>query len=115
MKKYETSDINSNPLLITNWYVDDYAQCKLAVENIAKNCGFVVVGSDDTYKELLVANSKIEFVIKITTINPRESGIDFCVTRKTFLINAVNIIDFWYSELKKQLQLKGKGLHKDGF
>lgn len=115
MKQYETSDVNLNALLVTSWYTNDYMQCKMAIERVAKNLGFKIVGSNDVYKEILVVNSSFDLVVKVTTVNPRESGIDFCVTRKGLFANVPKQIDLWYTELNKQLQFKGKGLHKNGF
>ncbi len=115
MKPHETSDVHRNEDMVTCYYVADYTQCKLAVERIAKNFGYQLQGSNDNYGELLLKSGPLDIIVRIYSYNPRETGIDFFITKNSFFApSPVKHVAMWTSELKKSLQFKGKGLHKNG-
>ncbi|MFI3328851.1 MAG: hypothetical protein R3Y05_00040 [bacterium] len=116
MATYETSDINKKDELVTRWYNCDYNKAKEAVLKIMDNFKYNLVHTDDNYGEILFESVKYSTVVKITSITPIETGIDFYITKKSMLDFKKGIaqITSIYKELDKSLRFKGKGLHKNG-
>lgn len=114
-KHFETSDNHSDSKMITNWYYNDFEECVDAIKKVAKLLDYSIININNDYFELLLKGFKFEIIIKITSFNPRESSIDFTLIKNSlFTPKPIDHVELWYSELKKILEFRGKGLHKNG-
>ncbi len=116
MAIYETHDAHKVDVLRTRWYSNNYNQCKDAVISVAKQLGYEVVNVDDNYCEMLLEGAKYSIITKITSITPRETGVDFHVTSRSMLDFGAGKkhITLWYDSLSKHVQYKGTSLHING-
>lgn len=116
MATYETSDGNIKSELITRWYSCDYKKAKEEILPMMERFRYTLVHIDDNYCEILFESSKYSTVVKVSSLTPLETGIDFYVTKKsTFdFKKGITQITAMYAELDKVLKFRGKGLHKNG-
>ncbi len=111
MATIETSNKNKNENLITRYYRNDFDQCVAVIRKAVKDYGFELVHIDSTFQEILIETNSFTVIMKIKYITPIESGIDLCVTSKSFFKSANTHIKQWYDIFDKSLQFNGKGLY----
>ncbi len=116
MATYETTDGNTNDKLVTRWYACDYKKAKEEVIPIMKNFYYTEIHADDNYGEILFESPKYSTVVKISSITPLETSVDFYITKKSSFDfkRGIEQIEAMYKELDKVLRFKGKGLHRNG-
>lgn len=110
----ETSENNKKEELVTRYYRNDYDACKSAIKKIATEKGYTFGGVNDEFCEILIDSKDFTIIVKIVSITPIETSVDFYVTSESIFKNPTTHVTQWYDELKNKLNYIGKGLHKDG-
>ncbi len=114
-KVYETKDIHANQDLVTRYYICNYDNAIEAIKTVLKDYGYFLAGENNDYHELLFVGKNFDVIVRVSTYNPRETGIDFFVDKKSlFSGNPTKHIAAWYTAIGNKVQFKGTGLHKNG-
>lgn len=114
MASIETAENQGNEELVTRYYRNDYDEVKVIIEKIVKRNDYTLVHVNDDFGEFLVEDETFTIIIKVMSITPIQTAIDFCVTNKKLFKNCKHVIVAWYKALDESLQFLGKGMNKDG-
>ena len=112
MAIYETHELHSKEALRTHWYQGTYQDVKNGVVKLAKEFGYDIIDINDRFQEMLLEGPAV-LVIKVTSYNRYEQGIDFNVTTGGFIDfgKGKKIITKWYEALGRYCKFKGVSLH----
>lgn len=113
MATISTQEKHKTPELVSRWYTNSYDEAKSAVLEIAKGYGYSISNINDQFAELFLLSNKYSLVVKITSLTPRETSVDFHLVSKGLLDfgkGKKHVIE-WYAKLDKKLRFKGVGLH----
>lgn len=112
MSFYETRELHTKEAFRTNWYQCTYDQIKKAIFEVAEELGYDVVDVNDTFKEILLEGRHM-IIIKVTSFNKFEQGIDFNITTKWLfdLGRGKVLVGRLYDSIAKHVKFKGVSLH----
>ena len=112
MSFFETRELHSKEALRTHWYQGTYEELKKAVFKMAEDFGFGVVDVNDTFKEMLLEGPHV-VIVKITSYNRYEQGVDFNVSTKWLLDlgRSKTLVTKLYNQISKYAKFKGVSLH----
>ena len=112
MANYETHELHSKEALRTRWYQGTYQDVKTGILKVAQEFGYDILDVNDRFQEMLLEGSVV-LVVKITSFNRYEQGVDFNVTTRSFFDfgKGKRVITSWYDALGKYCKFKGISLH----
>lgn len=112
MSFFETRELHRKEELRTHWYQCTYQEAKKAIFAIADELGYGVVDVNDTFHEMLLEGPHV-IVVKITSYNRYEQGIDFNISTKWLLDlgRGKGLVNGLYNHIGKYAKFKGVSLH----
>lgn len=112
MANYETHELHNKEALRTHWYQGTYQDVKTGVLKVAQEMGYDIVDINDRFQEMLLEGPHV-LVVKITSFNRYEQGVDFNITTKMFFDfgQGRRVITKWYDALGQHCKFKGVSLH----
>ena len=112
MSFYETRELHSKEAFRTHWYQCTYDQMKKAIFDVAEELGYGVIDVNDTFKEILLEGPHL-VIIKVTSFNRYEQGVDFNITTKWLLDlgRGKHVVNRLYNSIAKHVKFKGVSLH----
>ena len=112
MSYYETRELHRKLEFRTNWFQGTYDEVKKAIFKAAEELGYGVVDVNDTFKEMLLEGRHV-IVVKITSFNKYEQGVDFNVSTKWLLDlgRGKKIVANLYGHIGRHVKFKGVSLH----
>lgn len=112
MSFYETRELHTKEAFRTHWYQCTYDQMKKALFDVAEDLGYSVVDVNDTFKEILLEGRHL-IIVKVTSFNKYEQGIDFNITTKWLLDlgRGKTLVNRLYAGIAEYVKFKGVSLH----
>ncbi len=107
MPVIETSENNSNEILKTRWYNNNYNEVKIAILKYAQANNAILNGVNDDYMEFLFNVNFKEYFVKCTEYKGL-IAVDLKITTSFF--KAKKAIIIFYEEINQFLKLEGLGL-----
>ena len=105
MAIYKTADNAKDERLVTNWYQNDYKECKAAVKRVCLNYGYQLVHEGDEHGEFIFKRTRDTLDVQIVSLNRRETAIDFVINSNVLFDfgRSKAIIQDLYERLRNEL------------
>lgn len=112
MSFFETRELHSKEELRTHWYQGRYEEIKEAIFKMADELGYGVIDVNDTFREMLLEGEHV-VVVKISSFNRYEHGIDFNISTKWLLDlgRSKRLVSRLYNTISRYAKFKGVSLH----
>lgn len=107
MAIYKTSDNSKDKRLVTNWFINDYKECILAVKKVCLNFGYTLKYESEEYGELIFTRKRDTLDVRIISLTRRETAIDFVINSKIYFDfgRSKTVIEDLYERLRRELKI----------
>ena len=112
MSFYETRELHGKEAFRTRWYQASYDEVKKAIFKMAEDLGYGIIDVNDTFHEMLLEGKHV-VIVKITSYNRYEQGVDFNISTKWLLDlgRGKTLVSRLYNQIAKYVKFKGISLH----